>query len=192
MRGIVTTLFVVLGCWAGGNVCAQKLTVKTNLLYWATATPNLEAEFGLGERTTLDVAFGYNPWTMDKKTNKKWRHFLVQPEFRYWLCHRFQGHFFGVHAGYGQYNIGATRLLWHGDAVRGSRYEGWAVGAGFSYGYSWILGRRWNLEATLGGGYAYSDYERYDCVKCGARRNKDTKHYFGITKAGVSIIFMIR
>lgn len=83
----------------------EKVAVKTNLLYWATTTPNAGFEFGLGKKTTLDISGGYNPWTLNSDKNRKVKHFLVKPEFRYWLCERFQGHFFGVHAGYGEYNI---------------------------------------------------------------------------------------
>ena len=169
----------------------EKVAVKTNLLYWATTTPNAGFEFGLGKKTTLDISGGYNPWTLDKGDNRKVRHFVVKPEFRYWLCERFQGHFFGVHAGYGEYNISAVHIPLV-ETSRDDRYQGWGAGVGISYGYSWILGRRWNLEATIGVGYVYFDYKRYDCVTCGPFRNAASKHYFGPTKLGISLIYMIK
>ena len=67
-------------------------------------------EFGLGEQTTLELTGGYNPWTLDKEQNKKLKHWLVMPEFRYWLCERFNGHFFGIHTGYTFYNISGVRI----------------------------------------------------------------------------------
>ena len=42
---------------------AQKVAVKTNLLYDATSTINLGTEFGLSPKWTLDVSANYNPWT---------------------------------------------------------------------------------------------------------------------------------
>lgn len=60
---------------------AQKVAVKTNLLYDATSTINLGTEFGLSPKWTLDVSANYNPWTYSN--NKKWKHWLVQPEARY-------------------------------------------------------------------------------------------------------------
>ncbi|MFR7875400.1 MAG: DUF3575 domain-containing protein [Butyricimonas paravirosa] len=39
----------------------------------------------------------YNPW---KWSGIKFKHWLVQPELRYWLCDQFSGHFFGVHTFY--------------------------------------------------------------------------------------------
>ena len=45
---------------------------------------------------SLDISGNYNPWTLpDDKSIKHW---LVQPELRYWLHERFNGHFLGVHA----------------------------------------------------------------------------------------------
>ncbi len=52
--------------------------IKTNLLYDATTAFNLGGEFNLGRRTTLEIPLNYNPWTFSD--NKKWKHFLVQPE----------------------------------------------------------------------------------------------------------------
>ena len=63
---------------------------------------------------------------------------------------------------------------------------------GISYGYSWILGKRWNIEATIGFGYAYSNYDKYDCATCGRFKGSQDKHYFGPTKAGISLIYIIK
>lgn len=39
--------------------------IKTNVLYGGVAfTPNIGVETGLGKRTTLDIAAGYNPWNV--------------------------------------------------------------------------------------------------------------------------------
>lgn len=92
MKRLILGIFLVVW-WCGNLVCAQDIAVKTNLLYWATSTPNIGFEFGLGKRTTLDLVGGYNPWTLNKDDNKKIKHWMVMPEFRYWLCERFNGHF---------------------------------------------------------------------------------------------------
>ena len=80
----------------GSFICpavAQKVAMKTNLLYDATSTMNLGFEFGLSPKWTLDVSGNYNPWTFSK--NKKWQHWLVQPEARYWFCNKMMGSFIG-------------------------------------------------------------------------------------------------
>lgn len=179
---------------------AAAWAVKTNLLYDATSTLNLGFEFGLGRRWTLDVSGNYNPWTFSQ--NRKMKHWLVQPEFRWWSCTRFSGHFVGVHALGGGYNWGGMLPWGFGSGkmfgsidnanIRNHRYEGWLAGAGVSYGYHWVLGNRWGLEATVGVGYAYLDYDKYPCAKCGRKLASETKHYFGPTKAGITLIFMIK
>ena len=65
---------------------AQKWAVKSNLLYDATATINLGVEAALGPRVTLDISGNYNPWEFG---DARWKHWLIQPEVRYWLCERF-------------------------------------------------------------------------------------------------------
>lgn len=158
--------------------------VKTNLLYDLTSTINLGLEFRVGSRYTLDISGNYNPWTF--RDHKKIKHFLVQPEFRVWTCEPFARHFFGLHGIYGQYNIG--RILNMGD----KRYQGDAYGVGISYGYQWYLAPRWNLEATIGVGYVYLDYKTYECGQCGQAIAHDTKHYFGPTKVGISLLYIIK
>lgn len=87
---------------------AQNAALKTNLLYDATSTINLGFEFGLSPKWTLDVSGNYNPWTFSK--NKKWQHWLVQPEARYWFCNKMMGSFIGFHALGGSHNIGNVDL----------------------------------------------------------------------------------
>ena len=158
MKRLILGIFLVVW-WCGNLVCAQDIAVKTNLLYWATSTPNIGFEFGLGKRTTLDLVGGYNPWTLNKDDNKKIKHWMVMPEFRYWLCERFNGHFFGIHTGFAEYNISGVRIPFQNKSTQEHRYEGWATGIGISYGYTWILGKRWNLEANIGAGYIYTKYD---------------------------------
>ncbi|MEG1934541.1 MAG: DUF3575 domain-containing protein [Rikenellaceae bacterium] len=172
------------------------LGVKTNLLYGAsTFTPNLGVEIGLGKRTTLDVSGGYNWINLKAKrdNNKKMVHWLVQPEFRYFLCERFNGHFFGVHALYSEYNIGGHNLpMLLGKGSKEFRYEGTAFGAGLSYGYQLMLHKHWNLEFNIGFGYAHLSHDKYNCPSCGKKIGVETKNYFGPTKAGVSLIYVIK
>lgn len=197
LRNIRRLACLMLLMMCATSTQAQKLAVKTNLLYGAyTFTPNLGVEIGLGRRITLDISGGYNPWNLksDFDNNKKLVHWLGQTELRYWFCRRFSGHFLGIHALGSQYNIAGHELpLLFGKDSRESRYEGWTAGAGISYGYQFILGRRWNLELNIGAGYAYMRYDRYNCIHCGRKTESNTeRHYFGPTRAGVSLIYIIK
>ena len=191
MKKVSILIVLVLGCFIESK--AQKVALKSNLLYDATTTMNLGLEFGLARKWTLDVPVNYNPWKPDN--GRRLRHWGIQPEVRYWTCRSFSGHFFGAHLLGGEYNFGGMLPLGIKPSQSGlgsKRYEGWAAGAGLSYGYSWILGRRWNLEATLGLGYLRLDYDRFECKTCGDRLGEGKKNYFGPTKAGVSLIYIIK
>lgn len=166
---------------------AQKIAVKSNLLYDVSSSLNLGTEFKLGTQTTFDLSVNYNPWTFSD--NKKMKHILVQPEVRFWPCESFFGHFWGIHAHYAYYNIGGLSIF---NALKDHRYEGWLAGAGFTYGYHWALSNRWSLEASVGLGYAYIDYKKYECEKCGKELSANTKNYFGPTKVGVSLIYFLK
>lgn len=194
---VVALLFLVLG-----TADAQKVAVKTNSLYWLTTTPNAGFEFALGDRWTFEIAGGYNPWTLNKEDNIKAKHFLVTPEFRYWFCESFQGHFIGINANYTQFNAGGIHvpevfykvesLGYFLDMLQYSRSQGWAVGAGLTYGYAFPIARRWNMEFNFGLGWWYTQYDRFESRTCGLFQERIEKHAFGLTDLGISFIYMIK
>jgi hypothetical protein len=170
------------------------LAVKTNLLYAAgTLTPNLGLEVGTGERSTFELTAGWHPWNRKKSSLDDYRQFLhlaIRTEYRWWLCERFSGHFFGAHVFGGMYNVsGYTVPL---VFEKRYRYEGWAVGAGITYGYNLPIARRWGLEFHAGIGGAYMKYDRYDCRLCAVDKEPQERFYFGPTRVGISLIFMIK
>lgn len=168
--------------------------IKTNLLYGVyTYTPNLGIEIGLSHHTTLDISGGYNPWNLNSEGGKKKLvHYLVQPEFRYYIRNRFNGHFFGFHTLFSQYNIGGHELpLLFGKGSKEYRHEGVAYGGGISYGYQFSLGRSWNMELSLGAGIMQMSYDKHDCINCGQKLSAEKKTYFGPTKAAVSLIYIL-
>jgi hypothetical protein len=282
----------------GAKVCAQEMALKTNLLYDATTTINLGYEIALSEKSTLDIWGNYNPWILGykwvgiedagsrftEKREKKLKHWMLQPEFRWWNCEKFNGHFFGVHLHGGQFSVGAMSLPFgigrykysfstdeneverdqfgqaaHGDEGWGSylgqypvkmetggrqgdgtvlperqvsgvmykpgtlpyvglvnyagaeearnqmlyanadrdgvytnSFEGWFAGAGVSYGYHWILGPHFSMEFTLGIGFAYLDYDKLRCTTCRQVIAQDKSWYFGPTRAGVGLVWMLK
>ncbi|MCM1501736.1 MAG: DUF3575 domain-containing protein [Bacteroidales bacterium] len=191
LKIVLLSLALFLGLVARG----QDFAIKTNVLYDAFKNINLGVEAGLAPRWTLDVSGDFNAWTLSH--GRRWKHWLVQPEARYWFCDRFAGHFLGVHVHGGQYNVGeglATNIRFLGtdlSVLSDSRYQGWFAGAGIGYGYAWILGRHWNLEAELGVGYAYTRYDHFRCAGCGKRLETNLPHhYFGPTKLAVSIVYL--
>ncbi len=166
-----------------------KAAVKTNLLYWATTSPNLGFEFTLGRRWTFDATAVYNPWEWGGDGST--RFWLVQPEFRYWFCKAFERHFVGLHGIYGQYNMGNIEVPFT-DVFDNYKYKGDAYGVGLSYGYHLPIGKRWGLEFTIGAGWVHLDYDKYSCTTCRTLVASEKKDYFGLTKAGISLVYIIR
>ncbi len=168
----------------------SSVALKTNLLYAATLTPNLALEIGLGKKTSLELAGGYNFY--DPSNNKFWKHWLVQPEFRYWFCERFNGSFIGIHALGGQYNFSKLRSPFGlYKELRDHRFEGEYYGGGIVFGYQWILSKRWNFELSVGAGYVRAHYNKYECTTCGRSVESGTKNYLGPTKAAVSLLLFL-
>lgn len=186
---------LILGLLTSYSVSAQNdVAIKTNVLYDLTATINAGVEIGLAPRWTLDISGNFNAW--DMKDDKKWKHYLVQPEARYWFCDRFMGHFLGIHAHGGQVNFGGIK---NGIDFLGSnfsnlsdrRYQGWFAGAGVAYGYAFVLGRHWNLELELGVGYAYTKYDVFECSGCGRKVESGlSHHYVGPTKLALNLVYL--
>ena len=274
---LVITL-VVLG--ASQQLIAQDMALKTNILYDATTTINLGYEVALNHKMTLDIWVNYNPWTLGKKwvglyesefpvseanrisaseRNVKLKHLAIQPELRWWLCEKFNGHFFGVHLHGGMFNVGALKLPFNwgryqyadgnflgtypvtmtsltntnvkvqgiayhvsetgynglgatdgaGEVIKGERndiywgyadrdgiyvnsFEGWFAGAGISYGYHLIVSPRFSMEFTVGAGYVYLKYDKNRCTDCTKKLGEEISHYFGPTRAGLSLIYMLK
>ena len=125
-----------------------QMAVKTNVAMDAVAIPNLGVEVGLSKKLTVDIPFYYNPWKYSD--NKMLKLVMVQPELRYWLCDKFNGHFFGFHLMGGAYNTTGIDLPFSPfDDLKDFRYKGHFYGGGVSYGYQFVLGRHWNLAWVM-------------------------------------------
>lgn len=187
---LVTGLLLTIGTTLRGQVSADrneiylpKFALKTNALMLASSTFNLGFEVGLAKKLTLDVSANYNPWEFKYFQLKHW---LVEPELRYWLCERFRGSFFGLHAYYGEMDVHNLKAFGMGHYY----YKGNSIGVGLSYGYQWMISKRWSMEATVGFGYSRMKYDKYDGSK--EWFDKDTYHFFAPTKMGLSFIYMIK
>jgi hypothetical protein len=165
------------------------MSVKTNLLYDLALLPDLAFEFSLPRRWSIEVGGQWSWWnTRDPK------HFYHRIQFagleaRKWLGRAdrtpLTGHFLGV------YGMGGTYDLKFGDeGVLSDR--SWS--AGLTYGYAHPIGRRLNLEYSLGVGYLGGEYKRYTWYsphQCYPWEGTFDRSYFGLTKAEVSLVWLI-
>lgn len=193
-KKLTCLLLLAMALFFAQEVKAQKVAVKTNIVYDIAANINAGVELGLAPKWTFDVSGNFNAWDMSH--DRKWKHWFVQPEFRYWFCDRFAGHFLGLHLHGGQYNMGGLKnsisfLGTDFSRLSDNRFQGWFAGAGLAYGYSWILGKHWNLEAEIGFGYSYTKFDTFECVGCGRKVEEDKEHhYVGPTKAAINLVYL--
>jgi hypothetical protein len=166
---------------------AQRIAVKSNLVYDAAAILNIGAEVVINKQFSIDLSENYNAWELG---GRSWKHWMVQQEGRYWLLESLNGHFFGVHGMYLNYDVSRLQVPFV-DFSRRYHYKGTAFGGGVSYGYSLYLTPRLNIELSAGIGYLSFSYD-----KTYIRENRPDgafkKSYFGPTKFGVSVVYIIK
>lgn len=160
------------------NGRSRAIGIHTNVLYWGAMTPNIGVEIPLARRLSFDVTGMYAPWEF--KDNKKYKMWAIQPEFKFWCCQTMTRHYIGLNVQYAQYNIGGEMY----------RREGFLCGAGISYGYVWVVNPRWNIDFSIGAGYAHIDYDKY-AQKCNQKLDEKTHNYWGPTKAGITFVYKI-
>ena len=190
-----SSLLALAMLFAGSSeIQARDLALKTNILYDAALTVNLGGEVALAPKWSFDLSGNLNAWTVN---SHKWKHWMVQPEARYWFCDAMAGHFVAAHALGGQYNVGHIdmgSLNFLGTNLKNlkdHRYQGWYGGLGVAYGYSWILSRHFNIEAELGVGWIYTKFDTFECAGCGRRVNTGRSHnYVGPTKAAINLVYV--
>lgn len=156
------------------------LAVKTNLAAWAGTIMNVAADVQVSEHFSVELPVLWCPWYVSDKHAVKT--FTIQPEARYWLSKPGKGHFFGVHAHVGWFNV-----KWNRDRYQDTDRP--LLGAGISYGYLLPFNEHWAGEFTLGAGYANMRYDTYYNIDNGARIDTRTKNYWGITRVGLSVVY---
>lgn len=189
----LTAVTALMALFAATPSQAQSVALKTNLLYDATATVNLGLETAISPKWTFDINGNYNGWKID---NRQIKHWMAQPEFRYWFCEKFHGNFIGIHAIGGQYNMANLPHTFdflgnHFKAAADGRVKGWAAGAGLSYGHTWMLAKHWNLEAEIGLGWMYMRYDTFDKPFGGKKvRDNAVHNYVGPTKLALNLVYV--
>jgi len=159
---------------------AQRVGIKTNALYWGALSPNLGLEFRLSRCFTLNLEGDFSPM---KVKDYKLRHASFAPEVRYWFSGRPQArHFVGVMGLLSAYDLSWSK----------KEHEGLGGGAGLTYGYAFVLGRRWSLETTIGAGLFHYREKKFTV---GEQKPTGTNHTgvaFVPLKLGVTFTYLIK
>ena len=172
--------------------------LSTNLLYLATATPNLTIDFGFARHWSFSVTGGFNAWKypsytndMNKTVNPKTMHWLVIPELRFWFREHLSGGWIGINGAYADYKIGGIKAI---PALKEHRYEGYLWSRGITLGWHWWAGRkhRTGVNAYIGVGFVTLKYDEYNACKCSKSTGTYDRSYIGPSRAGVSLTYVIK
>lgn len=161
--------------------------LKTNLLAYSTLIPNVGVEVRLAKHWSAEITALYSPYNLfvhDLKT----RVLAMKPEVRYWFGEPLRkGHFLGIHVPVAGFNIQLNDDYRYQDP----NHALWGVG--LNYGYAMLLGKqqKWSIDFTIGFGYMDVKYDVYEGVRNGKYIRTEEKHYFGPTRVGVNISYLI-
>ena len=174
--------------------------VKTNLLYDVALIPNIGAELYIGGRLTLGADVFYT-WLSSDSRHRYWQgyggYFTIRHYFGKNTKHStlntkhstlnsklFSGHHLGA------YVLALTYDVEFGGKGYQAEKLGW--GGGLEYGYSLPIGRRLNLDFSIGIGYQTGDYKTYEPIDDHyVWQSTNKRHYFGPTKAEVSLKWLL-
>ena len=163
---------------------SPRLSVGSNLLYLAALAPNVAAEYYFPNSHWSVSATFTMPWWKRESRHQFYQIRQCLAEGRYWLDKTLstKGHFLGYNIHGGIYDLENKKTGYYGDFI----------GTGLTYGYKFNLSKKLALELTAGGGYIFTKYEKYVPMNnCYMYQSTNKTHYWGITKAGVSLVWNI-
>ena len=126
------TLLILFSCLDGYS---QKVAVRLNALPATDGAFGAGVSYGIGNKSTVELAGSLRPWKRSEMyVNRYW---LIQPEYKYWTCQKFNGFFWGGYLNGAQFNVGGKKLPFGIFAdLKKYRYEGWLIGGGISCGHT--------------------------------------------------------
>ena len=84
------TLLILFSCLDGYS---QKVAVRLNALPATDGAFGAGVSYGIGNKSTVELAGSLRPWKRSEMyVNRYW---LIQPEYKYWTCQKFNGFFWG-------------------------------------------------------------------------------------------------
>lgn len=156
------------------------LSLRANLLRWATLTPDLGLEWRICPSWGIAVNGSWTSWTWSDK-DRRYALWEVAPEIRYYMGEK-KAWYLGAMFKAGQFNYKLSETGKQGDLM----------GGGITTGYQLRLNKALTLDFNLGLGYLNADSEKYKVingvrVRCG---NK-TKNWWGPINAGVTLVWKL-
>ena len=156
------------------------LSLRANLLRWATLTPDLGLEWRICPSWGIAVNGSWTSWTWSDK-DRRYALWEVAPEIRYYMGEK-KAWYLGAMFKAGQFNYKLSETGKQGDLM----------GGGITAGYQLRLNKALTLDFNLGLGYLNADYEKYEVIDgVRVRRGNETKNWCGPINAGVTLVWKL-
>ena len=156
------------------------LSLRANLLRWATLTPDLGVEWRICPSWGIAVNGSWTSWTWSDK-DRRYALWEVAPEVRYYMGEK-KAWYLGAMFKTGQFNYKFSEAGKQGDLM----------GGGITAGYQLRLNKALALDFNLGLGYLNADFEKYEVIDgVRVRRGNETKDWWGPINAGVTLVWKL-
>ena len=156
------------------------LSLRANLLRWATLTPDLGVEWRICPSWGIAVNGSWTSWTWSDK-DRRYALWEVAPEIRYYMGEK-KAWYLGAMFKAGQFNYKLSETGKQGDLM----------GGGITAGYQLRLNKALTLDFNLGLGYLNADFEKYEVIDgVRVRRGNETKDWWGPINAGVTLVWKL-
>lgn len=156
------------------------LSLRANLLRWATLTPDLGVEWRICPSWGIAVNGSWTSWTWSDK-DRRYALWEVAPEIRYYMGEK-KTWYLGALFKAGQFNYKISETGKQGDLM----------GGGITAGYQLRLNKALTLDFNLGLGYLNADFEKYEVIDgVRVRRGNETKKWCGPINAGVTLVWKL-
>ena len=156
------------------------LSLRANLLRWATLTPDLGVEWRICPSWGIAVNGSWTSWTWSDK-DRRYALWEVAPEVRYYMGEK-KAWYLGALFKAGQFNYKLSETGKQGDLM----------GGGITAGYQLRLNKVLALDFNLGLGYLNADFEKYEVIDgVRVRRGNETKDWCGPINAGVTLVWKL-
>ena len=156
------------------------LSLRANLLRWATLTPDLGLEWRICPSWGIAVNGSWTSWSWSDK-DRRYALWEVAPEVRYYMGEK-KAWYLGAMFKTGQFNYKLSETGKQGDLM----------GGGITAGYQLRLNKALDLDFNLGLGYLNVDFEKYEVIDgVRVRRGNETKDWYGPINAGVTLVWQL-
>lgn len=161
-------------------VDSYTLSLRANLLRWATLAPDLGIEWRISPSVGIMVNGSWTSWTWQDNA-RRYALWEVMPEVRWYLGDA-RRWYVGAMFKAGQFNYKLSDTGRQGDLL----------GGGITGGYQLRLTEVLSMDFSLSLGYLNADTEKYDVIDgVRVRGGNETSHWIGPVNAGVTLVWKI-